>query len=79
MLQGLLLLIPFYDYCTAIQMWTLGRLLPLVIGHLVAENGEHWDNCLCLLEIMDILFARRITPEASVLAEVLISDHHSKF
>lgn len=61
------------------QMWTLGRFLPLVIGHLVPEDDEHWDNFLCLLEIMDILFARPVAPDACALVEVLISDHHSKF
>ena len=61
----------------AMQMWTLGRFLPLVIGRL--EDDEHWDNFLCLLDIMDILFARPVTPDACALAEVMINDHHSKF
>ena len=58
------------------QMW---RFLPLVIGHLIPEDDEHWDNFLCLLDIMDILFAHPVTTDACALAEVLISDHHSKF
>ena len=61
------------------QMWTLGRFLPLLIGHLVEEDDDHWLNFLCLLDIMDILFARPITADACSLAEVLISDHHSSF
>ena len=61
------------------QMWTLGRFLPLVIGHLVPEDDQYWDNFLCLLDVMDILFARPVTPDACALAEVLISDHHSNF
>ena len=61
------------------QMWTLRRFLPLVIGHLVPEDDQYWENFLCLLDIMDILFARPITPDVRALAEVLISDHHSKF
>jgi len=44
----------------AIQMWTLGRFLPLAIGHLVQEDNEFWINFLCLLDIMDIIFARNI-------------------
>ena len=61
------------------QMWTLGRFLPLIIGHLVTEEDEYWDNFLCLLDIMDILFARPVTADACALAEVLISDHHTSF
>ena len=59
------------------QMWTLGRFLPLAIGHLIPQDDEHWDNFF--LDIMDILFARPVTPDACALAEVLISDHHYKF
>ena len=61
------------------QMWTLGRFLPLLIGHLVEEDDDHWLNFLCLLDIIDILFARPITADTCSLAEVLISDHHSSF
>ena len=61
------------------QMWTLGRFLPLLIGHLVEDDDDHWLNFLCLLDIIDILFARPVTADACALAEVLISDHHSSF
>lgn len=67
-----------YD-CIAMQMWTLGCFLPLAIGHLIPEDDEHWENFLSFLDIMDILFACPVTPDACALAEVLISDHHSKF
>ena len=60
-------------------MWTLARFLPLSVGHLVPEDDQHWENFLCLLDIMDILFARPVTPDACALAEVLISDHHLRF
>ena len=61
------------------QMWTLGRFLPLVVGHLIPEDEKHWENFLSLLDIMDILFACPVTPDACALAEVLISDHHTTF
>ena len=61
------------------QMWTLSRFLPLVVGHLVEEDDEYWDNFLSLLDIMDILFARPLTTDACALAEVLINDHHLSF
>ena len=60
-------------------MWTLARFLPLSVGHLLPEDDQHWENFLCLLDIMDILFARPVTPDACDLGEVLISDHHLKF
>ena len=57
----------------------LGRFLPILIGNLVEEEDEYWVNFLCLLDIMDILFARPVTTDACALAEVIISDHHSSF
>lgn len=62
----------------AMQMWTLARFLLLAIGHLIQEDDEHWKNYLCLLDIMDILFARPVTADACAFAEVLLCDHHSK-
>ena len=61
------------------QMWTLSRFLPLAIGHLVPEDDEHWENFLCLLDIMDIVFACPVGAAASGELEALISDHHSTF
>ncbi len=59
-------------------MWTLGRFLPLVIGHKVSEDNEIWENYLRLLDIMDILFAPVVAKEDCVYLESLISDHHHK-
>lgn len=63
----------------AMQMWTLGRFLPIAIGHLIPEGDEHWENFLSLLDVMDILFARQVTADACAYLDVLISDHHSTF
>ena len=60
-------------------MWTLGRFLPLAIGHVIPEESEHSENFLRLLDIMDILFARRIPVEECGYLESLISDHHLCF
>lgn len=60
------------------QMWTMGRFLPLVIGHKIPKGNEHWQNFLHLLNIMYILFSRRIPEEGGYL-EVLIHDHHCSF
>lgn len=61
------------------QMWTMARFLPFAIGHMIPEGNENWENFLRLLEIMDILFARRIPSEECGYLESLISDHHQYF
>ena len=63
----------------AMQMWTLARFLPLIIGHLIPEHDEHWENFLCLLDIMDILFAHNVASDVCGYLEVLISEHHATF
>ena len=60
----------------AMQMWTLGRFLPLAIGHFIDEGDEYWLNFLCLLDIMDILFAKQVPKDMIGYLESLISDHH---
>lgn len=61
------------------QMWTLGRFLPLAIGHVIPEETEQWENFIRLLDIMDILFSRCIPVEECGYLESLISDHHLCF
>ena len=63
----------------AMQMWTIGRFLPLAIGHMVPEGCDYWDNFIRLLDIIDILFARQIPVEECGYLESLISDHHLTF
>lgn len=60
-------------------MWTFGRYLPFVIGHLVPKEDEKWINFLSLLEIMDIVFSRSIPVEECGYLESLIRDHHQGF
>lgn len=60
-------------------MWTLGRFLPLVIGHLIPEDNPHWNNYIRLLSIMNIVFAPHISKEDCSYLETLISDHHHSF
>ena len=63
----------------AMQMWTLARFLPFAIGHLIPEGNKNWENFLRLLEIMDIVFARRILKDECGYLESLINDHHTSF
>ena len=53
-------------------MWTVGRFL-------IPTKDQHRENFLQLLDIMDIVFARKIISEDCSFLEVLISDHHSCF
>lgn len=66
-------------YFSASQMWLLGRLLPLMIGHLIPFGDEHWSLYLLLLDIVDILFSPDINEDDISLLSVLIQDHHSQF
>jgi hypothetical protein len=59
----------------ASQMWTFARFLPLVIGHRIPEDNELWENYLCLLSIMDILFAPIVDKEDCCYLESLICDY----
>lgn len=52
---------------------------PLVIGHMIPQDDENWENFLCLLDIMDVLFAHHVVADACGYLEVLVSDHHSTF
>lgn len=66
-------------FITAMQMWSLARFLPLAIGHMIPEGDDNWENFLHLLEIVDILFARRIPTDECGYLESLIHDHHQCF
>lgn len=70
-------------YCTlyyiATQMWCLGRLLPLMIGEKIPVTDEHWSNFLCLLDIMDYLFAPVLSKDCTSHLKDLISEHHEAF
>ena len=58
-------------------MWTMARFFPLVMGSEIPEDDVYWKNFLRLLEIMDILFVRRLPRDECGYLECLISDHHS--
>ena len=70
------LLVHFYLFCLHIasQAWCLGRFLPLLIGDLVPQNDEHWENFLSLMNIIDYVFAPVTTVKITHYLEVLIED-----
>ena len=60
-------------------MWLLGRILPLVIGDLVPEDDENWENLLVMLKITDLLLAPTTTTDLLGYLAGLIESHHHKF
>ena len=44
-------------YSSASQAWCLGCFLPLLVGDLIPEGDETWENYLHLLRIVDYIFA----------------------
>lgn len=60
-------------------MWLLGRLLPIIVGKCVPKNDKKWLNYLLLLDITDILFARRITEDTPGVLHAYIFEHHTNF
>ena len=60
-------------------MWTLARLLPLMIGELVPSDDPYWDNFLLLLTIADYVFAPVTSVEIAEYVKTLIKDHHQTF
>ena len=63
----------------ASQMWVLGRFLPLMIGHLISEDDDHWTHYIQLLEIVDMIFAPIIDSSAPGYLEVLIEENLEDF
>lgn len=60
-------------------MWVLGRLLPVMIGHVIPEHDPHWEHYLQLLEIMDLVFSPVVHPSTPGHLEVLIEDNLLQF
>ena len=68
-----------YYYIVASQMWTLGRLLPVMIGHIIPEDNPHWLHYLEVLDIMDLCFSPFVRPETPGYLEVLIEQNLQAF
>lgn len=54
----------------ASQMWLLGRLLPLMVGHLVPKENSKWKNILLLLKIMGYLLSPVISDDDCIYLKV---------
>jgi len=60
-------------------MWTLGRMLPVMIGHLIPQEDEHWVHYVQLPEIVDLIFIPTVNPESPGYLEVLIEENLEQF
>lgn len=63
----------------AAQMWLFGRILPLIIGHKIPADDDHWLNFLRMMEITDLLFCPTLEEDDAAYLQALISDHHQEF
>ena len=68
-----------YHKLTAMQMWTLTRYLPLLIGDLIPEDDACWETFLGLLDIMDICLAPTTNDQQASYLGLLIKSHHQSF
>lgn len=60
-------------------MWCLVRYIPLLVGDLVQEDDENWDNFLNLLKIVEYVFARVTTLDKTTYLELLIEEFLTDF
>ena len=60
-------------------MWVLGRFLPLMVGHFVPEDDQHWLNYIRLVEISKYLFSPAVDEDNVACLDVLITEHHRSF
>jgi len=64
---------------SAVQMWTLARLLPFMIGQRVDDGDPVWKLFTLLRKIIDIVFAPKVTNGLLVHLEECIVDHHMQY
>ena len=50
-----------------------------MIGEKIPKDDAYWSNFLCLLSIMDYIFAPILSEECIGHLKYLINEHHSKF
>ena len=60
-------------------MWCLARMLPLILGDLIPENDDYWDNFLRLLKIEEIVFAPSCSYELTAYLAILVREYLEQF
>nr|XP_047141617.1 uncharacterized protein LOC124816419 isoform X1 [Hydra vulgaris]XP_047141618.1 uncharacterized protein LOC124816419 isoform X1 [Hydra vulgaris]XP_047141619.1 uncharacterized protein LOC124816419 isoform X1 [Hydra vulgaris]XP_047141620.1 uncharacterized protein LOC124816419 isoform X1 [Hydra vulgaris]XP_047141621.1 uncharacterized protein LOC124816419 isoform X1 [Hydra vulgaris] len=59
----------------SVQMWSLLKYLPMIIGRFVREDDGCWLFLLNLCELVDLIFAPKFTKGMIAYLRVIISDH----
>lgn len=71
-----IVIIIIYIVCIASQMWLLGRIAPLMLGHHVPKKDGCWLNMIGLLRIVELLLS---PVDECLYLQILIQEHHEKF
>ena len=66
-------------HCVASQTWTLGRLLPVMVGSRVPEDDSQWQFYLTTLTVVDFMLCPEILPEEIAYLKVVLKEHHKRF
>lgn len=64
---------------TASQLWTLTRLLPLIISDKIPQGNPNWNNFLLLLKITDYVFSPISSKSIAAFMITLIDDYLQSF
>ena len=56
-------------------MWTLARLLPVMIGKYIDEDNKFWDHFLQHLDIMEYTFSPTVLPTTPAYLKVIIESN----
>ena len=54
-------------------------MFPLILGDLIPDNDDNWENLLRLLKIQEIVFAPSCTTELAAYLGVLVEDYLKQF
>ena len=49
-----------YLFVTASQTWTLGRLLPIMVGSFIPDKDIHWENFCNFLDVANYMLAPEV-------------------
>lgn len=63
----------------AVQMWSLLRYLPLLVGDYVPSDDENWLFLLHLSQLVDLIFAPKFTPGMISFLREMIAEHLQQF
>ena len=62
------------DYIAS-QMWTLSRLLPVIVGNYINEDDDNWLHFLQLLDIMEYTFSPTVLSDTPAYLTMIISSN----